>query len=354
VNASDLATEQFVRLRLGSTLGGQFQRTTALPDGDVRCKSVHVPTTVGEDLGEWLGLMAADGTVYARGLRLVKRHQDVVRRFAGLCKILFGLEIPVTAHKTSPAWCAEISSTRLSAWCAALGGLSAKQKSVPDCVMRSPVCVQRRFLRGLFEDGSVSPRDGSVELTTHSLPVAEKTQLLLLRCGIASVLKSYPSQPATHRRLHVQGGDVQTFRDTIRFISAFKNAVLDAIDIPKWRGRHIPIDTSQLGKTLCIDVEARKHGYISRNSAERYGQKEALLFHHDTITSITECEGPSMCVTVPEGGRFLQNGFDGFNSQGSQWDNVLLLDESGAFGDDASKHLYTGITRAAKKVTIRL
>lgn len=39
-------------------------------------------------------------------------------------------------------------------------------------------------------------------------------------------------------------------------------------------------------------------------------------------------------------------------SQGSQWDNVLLFDESSVFRDDAAKHIYTGVTRAAEKVTV--
>lgn len=39
-------------------------------------------------------------------------------------------------------------------------------------------------------------------------------------------------------------------------------------------------------------------------------------------------------------------------SQGSQWDNVVLLDESRVFRDDARRWLYTGITRASKKITI--
>jgi exodeoxyribonuclease V len=39
-------------------------------------------------------------------------------------------------------------------------------------------------------------------------------------------------------------------------------------------------------------------------------------------------------------------------SQGSQWDRVLLVDESGQFNQDASKHLYTGITRAAERITV--
>lgn len=39
-------------------------------------------------------------------------------------------------------------------------------------------------------------------------------------------------------------------------------------------------------------------------------------------------------------------------SQGSQWDNVVLFDESNIFREDRRKHLYTGITRAAERVTV--
>lgn len=39
-------------------------------------------------------------------------------------------------------------------------------------------------------------------------------------------------------------------------------------------------------------------------------------------------------------------------SQGSQWDSVVLFDESWAFREHQARWLYTGITRAAEKVTI--
>jgi exodeoxyribonuclease-5 len=39
-------------------------------------------------------------------------------------------------------------------------------------------------------------------------------------------------------------------------------------------------------------------------------------------------------------------------SQGSQWDRVLLLDESRVFREHAARWLYTGITRAAKWLTV--
>lgn len=39
-------------------------------------------------------------------------------------------------------------------------------------------------------------------------------------------------------------------------------------------------------------------------------------------------------------------------SQGSQWNNVVLFDESGAFREDARRWLYTGVTRAAEQLTV--
>lgn len=39
-------------------------------------------------------------------------------------------------------------------------------------------------------------------------------------------------------------------------------------------------------------------------------------------------------------------------SQGSQWDNVVIFDESRVFRENAMNHLYTAITRAAERVTV--
>lgn len=39
-------------------------------------------------------------------------------------------------------------------------------------------------------------------------------------------------------------------------------------------------------------------------------------------------------------------------AQGSQWDDVLIFDESPVFREDASKWLYTAVTRAADRVTV--
>ena len=39
-------------------------------------------------------------------------------------------------------------------------------------------------------------------------------------------------------------------------------------------------------------------------------------------------------------------------AQGSQWDDVVLFDESFAFRENRARWLYTGITRAAQRITV--
>ena len=39
-------------------------------------------------------------------------------------------------------------------------------------------------------------------------------------------------------------------------------------------------------------------------------------------------------------------------AQGSQWDEVVLFDESYAFREHRARWLYTGLTRAAKRLTV--
>jgi exodeoxyribonuclease-5 len=67
------------------------------------------------------------------------------------------------------------------------------------------------------------------------------------------------------------------------------------------------------------------------------------------VYSIEETSGPSFCLTVPSTGSFLQNGFDGGNSQGSEWRRVLALEQIGRNWEPA-RWRYTAITRASEEI----
>ena len=69
------------------------------------------------------------------------------------------------------------------------GGMSPKAKAVPACVLASKVGVQAKFLRGLFEDGTVNVRDNRLDhvgWTTCYADMAVLVQRMLLRMGIVA------------------------------------------------------------------------------------------------------------------------------------------------------------------------
>jgi hypothetical protein len=111
----------------------------------------------------------------------------------------------------------------------------------------------------------------------------------------------------------------------------------------------MPFDYRRLHGSLRVNTKSR--GYISRATAEDLGLQDELQFHYVRVTKIEQTAGKSYCLTVPSIGSFLQNRFDGLNSQGSEWDHVLVIDEGSCFRDDAARWRYTAATRAAKRLT---
>jgi ATP-dependent exoDNAse (exonuclease V) alpha subunit len=77
-----------------------------------------------------------------------------------------------------------------------------------------------------------------------------------------------------------------------------------------------------------------------------------------TVVSINPAFFDGTADALPTAERRRSDEFDfGYvltvhKAQGSQWDNVMLFDESFAFREHRSRWLYTGITRAATRITI--
>jgi len=350
--AADLQPGTFLRLALGSTIEPPAPQLPAAPTAkelDVRTYRYVTPRVLTEDFAEFLGLMVADGTVFKRGFRLVKRHEDVVARFSQLCLRLFGVRATVSRHGSN-ATGATVNSTMLSQWLLQLGGLDPKAKAVPSCIMAAPLQMQQAFLRGLFEDGTVNVRGkmvDHVEWSTVYPELANVVQVMLLRSGIISSRKLRRGKPQT--MLYIYGTQARLFRDAIGFVSAFKQQRLHAGGYGREQRYSIPFVKGRV--SWRYDKNAARLGWISREKARSLPDfEEDLRWHHSRIAKIEETAGESMCVTVPVGGRFLQNGFDGCNSQGGQYQNVVVVCHSDHSIMLTRQLLYTAITRAKERV----
>jgi len=365
IEAEHLAEGSWLRLPIGGGEDRPLVPLPPLPPGPPQARTWDTPPVLDETVAEFLGLMVADGTVYQKGFRLAKRHADVVARFTDLCERIFKVTPTQTRVGNTPA--AEVNSTLLATWLGDLGGINPKDKYVPPAALRSGASVHKAFLRGLFEDGTVNVREGRLDhvaWSSSSVRCVQQVRLMLLRLGIVAAT----CQTKSGYTLSIRAPYLDAFRD-IGFVSAWKNSRLDSPPVPSKCGM-VPMSKAEasalrkhykdaLGVSLCQN--AMNRGMISRNTAARVvalgGPLEDLLrdrlrWHHTRVSTIELGTSPSMCVEVPEGHRFLQDGFSGWNSQGQEYD-VIVVPMLTSFGLQLQRNLlYTAITRAKKRVFI--
>jgi exodeoxyribonuclease V alpha subunit len=348
IEAHELADGHVLRLRLGATCEPAPPKLPPTPTDLHPITVVHrTPAELTLEAAEFLGLMVADGTVYPAGFRLVKRHRDVAERFAALCEELFGARVSRHAYDTHHA--AEVSSVQLVKWLRSIGGLAPKQKAIPVCILRAPLAMQCAFLRGLFEDGTVNIRGEAldhIEWSSCSETMVRTVQVMLLRAGI---IASRTRRDGQHL-IYIYGENAKRFGEAIGFVSSFKH---ERLKLRAGKETRYTLPVARGRCRISEDPNANNRGYISRESARAIGGFEAELgYHHSRIASVTRTAGTSMCVRVPSIGRFLQNGFDGSNSQGSEYPWIVVVAHSLHKRMLTRRLLYTAITRAKDGVVL--
>jgi exodeoxyribonuclease V len=358
-DAVNLTVGTFMRLGIGVVQEPAFP--VVLPGSqkaDVRAIRHKLPSMMTDELAEFLGLMVADGTLYRSGFRLVKRYQDVVDRFASLVMTLFGCEAQRFDVTGTPA--AGVSSTYLASWLTEIGGMNPNAKDVPECILRSPSTFHKAFLRGLFEDGGMMDKDG-VGWYSSRPSVVQKVRIMLLRLGM--IVGETVNRPGA---VYLYAGNAHRFVHDIGFVSRKKNELgrMDTVD-KEVRSAIVPA-----GKTFVREIKplvgrsgysnGMDRGYVSRNTLIEAASNadgellehlsEMMAWHHVRVRFIEEVECPSMCVEVPDGHRFLQNGFPHGNSQGSEYDHVLVMEQRCDLWD-RRRWNYTAASRAKKRLT---
>lgn len=345
VEAQEAKIDQFVRLRIGSMIEPISPTLPDMPQGDVRARLINKPE-FGTDLCEFLGLMVADGTIFNRGFRLAKRHVDVLERFEFLVESLFSAKARrVWIGKTQAV---EVSSTILTQWLRMLGGLTPHNKDIPECILRSPSLYQTAFLRGLMEDGTVNMKGNKtdhIEFSCHCPPLLSKVKTLLLRLGIVS--------SSAENKLYLYGENANIFTSKIGFVSKFKNKRLRLGFPPSQKNSVIPVSKEESEKLRGIlskiDLNnVRQRGYISKLKARTVEFfHDRMEYHYEKIKLIETTSCPSMCLEVPDGHRFLQNGFPFWNSQGDEFGSVIAYEQRCDKWDHV-RWAYTVASRAKK------
>ncbi|HEU5090259.1 MAG TPA: LAGLIDADG family homing endonuclease, partial [Roseiflexaceae bacterium] len=149
---------------------------------------ISVPTVVDERLAALLGYMCGDGHIseVKRTIGLTTGDENQAQTFANLVSSLFGIEVH---RRWDPnRWRLSFSSVDVQGFLKHLGlktGVAAREKNVPDVILRSPKPVVASFVRALYDCDGYAGKAGVI-LSTSSEQMGKTVQLLLLNFGVLS------------------------------------------------------------------------------------------------------------------------------------------------------------------------
>jgi exodeoxyribonuclease V len=138
------------------------------------------------------------------------------------------------------------------------------------------------------------------------------------------------------------------------------------------RGEYEPWHPAQGDRLICLKND-RKHGifngsmWVVRKTSIQESRKKLFL----NLRSVDEKRAPLDSETFPHFFNGTENELNwkalkgvhqftfgwaitAHKSQGSEWGNVVIFDESRSFGESARNWLYTALTRASDRVTVLL
>ncbi len=146
------------------------------------------PETVDERLATFLGYLTGDGHIsdVKRTIGLTSGDESQADDFIRLTNELFGIT-PVKKWDETK-WRIRFSSRDVQDFLVHLGlktGPCAREKTVPDCILRSPGPVVAAFLRALYDCDGYAGKAGVI-LSTSSTEMSKVVQLLLLNFGVLS------------------------------------------------------------------------------------------------------------------------------------------------------------------------
>ena len=118
----------------------------------------------------------------------------------------------------------------------------AKDKAVPECILKANSNHKAEFLRALFESEGHVSKD-SIEISSASLTLLKQVQAMLLNFGVLSTRrkKEVKGYDHTYWKLTITGSDTKLFLSQIGFISSRKVEAL--VSLASKVGRNTNLDT---------------------------------------------------------------------------------------------------------------
>jgi stage V sporulation protein R len=231
---------------------------------------IVIPDIVNESFGAFLGYLIGDGNIHLSkaAIGFTSGDREAADHYASLVQELFGITPKLfwdnrTITGKGGRWRVVMYATDVLEVLHGIGidlGAVAREKRIPNIILRSPKSVVSAFLRAYFDCDGCASRDSGVILSTFSEDIALTLQVLLLNYGILS--------SKTGPQVTIHGQAALLFEQQIGFGLARKRAKLRSyLARHQWFNRQASVDkvvSIEHGVADVYDITVdRVHRYVA-------------------------------------------------------------------------------------------
>lgn len=185
-----ITKDDYIVLKKGAHVEGTYFSLNSVTFTKPYNKIINVPDYLNEEFGYFLGVMLGDGSINPKTYRfdLVGIDMDILDRCADILDSQFNIKIVQHQCKERTTIINRIffHSKQLIELFRFIGYnfQKADKKEIPDCILGSPISVQKAVIQGLYDtDGGVSKT--VINYTTTSEVMGKQIQQMLFNMNIA-------------------------------------------------------------------------------------------------------------------------------------------------------------------------
>lgn len=154
---------------------------------DFESDAFKVPDKITPDLARFLGYFVANGGFIKNSIRISTYNSLLVD---DIDNILKPLNLVIKRYKNGDNQVLSSSFNKfIFNLCDSPSKFTARYKYIPSIILKSPIEIQKNFIKGLLDsDSYLSKECGVIEYSTASEKLAKQVHLILLNCGMVSRL----------------------------------------------------------------------------------------------------------------------------------------------------------------------
>jgi len=318
---------------------------------------IKLPESVSEEFAKFLGYFTSEGHIGKSCVTITSGEESVVDDIVCCANSAFGLNI--VPRKDGNRYRVEIYSVKLIKLLEFLGfAHRAKDKIVPECILKSPKDVVLKYLSGLFTGDGGSYDNKVLCLSSSSKKLINSVRIILLNLGIftSTSLHKKEDYATNYHLITTHPGMMRRFAELIKTSSAHRKTSLDQHKTDKEIGQRDRIYLSRKEhkklvqlfsdkrqkvlrgqgiNTYCkennfisrtqLDLILQKHPkYVLKSVIEKYEDKDYIL---DKIIDVSATFNSQVIdFTVPDGNTYQAQGFVNHNSY---WHAELMYQYEG-------------------------